>query len=388
MQDEDIEYISEEAAEERRRKKNARKKAKRRRRGNPAGFLTPALIITLLISVGLNVILYLQLRSERVERAKAEETIVETGQVLKTDYIDQASVNRLVTEAREAGREEGVRNYRDELRIAVEEPEARVFDVLRRMYPEYVLFSGPNDEHNGNHFIPVNENLPKNTVLNSDLVTSEDGIISYVVEGTEKSEMMLDVSQYQGEIDWEQVAEYGVHKVIIRAGLRGYGSGKLVADEQFEANMEGALENGLEVGVYFVTQAISAEEAHEEFSYLMELLEPYKDQVTLPIVLDVERIAGDEARTDILTREERTELAIVFLEDVRSAGYSPMVYANIQGLFGMMDVDRLYDHAEVWYAYYDTFIYYPYKIRCWQYAESGVIPGVSGKVDLNLWFED
>ena len=388
MRDEDvIEYIDEDAAEARKQTQKGKKRGKRRRRGNPMSVLIPVLIVTVLIALGLSVVLYLQLRAEREERAQAEQTLVRTEQVIATDYIDQASVNRLIAEAREAGREEGARQFRDELRSSVEAPEAKIFDVLRRMYPEYVLFSGPNDEHNGNHFVPINEDMPKNTIVNSDLVVGEDGIIRYVVDGTECSEMMLDVSQFQGKIDWEKVAEYGVRKVIIRAGFRGYGSGKLVTDEQFEANMEGALENGIEVGVYFVTQAVNAEEVHEEYAYLTELLEPYKDQVTLPIVLDVERIVNDEARTDVLTREERTGLAILFLEDVKSAGYTPMVYANIQGLFGMMDVERLRDY-DIWYAYYDTYIYYPYQIRCWQYAETGVIPGISGKVDLNLWFKD
>ena len=386
MRDDDFEYIGE-GSDDAGKKKSVKKRGRKRRRSDPASILVPVLIVTLLITVGLSAVLYLQLRAERAERTQAEQTLVQTEQVLATDYMDQATVNRLVTEARESGREEGVRQFRDELRASVEAPEARVFDVLRRMYPEYVLFSGPNDEHNGNHFIPIDPEMPENTVQNAGLSVSENGVIRYFADGEEKAEMMLDVSQYQGEIDWEQVAEYGIRKVIIRAGFRGYGSGKLVADEQFEANMDGALENGIEVGVYFVTQAISAEEAHEEFAFLTELLEPYKDRVTLPVVLDVERIAGDDARTDFLKSEERTDLAIVFLEDVRAAGYQPMVYANIQGLFGMMNVERLREYP-VWYAYYDTYIYYPYRIRCWQYAESGVIPGIDGKVDLNLWFED
>ena len=94
----------------------------------------------------------------------------------------------------------------------------------------------------------------------------------------------IDVSEFQGEeIDWEQVKESGVEFVIIRLGYRAYGdTGALVMDAMYEQNMKGALDAGLDVGVYFFSQAVSGAEAVEEAEFVLKHIKPY--EITGPVV--------------------------------------------------------------------------------------------------------
>ena len=135
---------------------------------------------------------------------------------------------------------------------------------------------------------------------------------------------------FQGEtIDWQQVKESGIEFVIVRLGYRAYGeSGALVEDAMFEQNVQGALDAGLEVGVYFFSQAISATEAVEETDFVLEHIHPY--QITGPVVYDTEEIKDDTARTDQNTREDFTNFCKVFCDGVKQAGYQPMIYANMK----------------------------------------------------------
>ena len=127
------------------------------------------------------------------------------------------------------------------------------------------------------------------------MVLNEDNTISYVEEEETISRKGIDVSKYQGEINWEQVAGDGVEYAVIRLGIRGYSEGTLVLDENYEANMQGAAANGIDVGAYFFTQATSEAEALEEAQFVIENLAPY--HVNFPVVLDVEAVGSGNART-------------------------------------------------------------------------------------------
>ncbi len=170
---------------------------------------------------------------------------------------------------------------------------------------------------------------------------------------------------------------------MIRAGYRGYGTeGKLVTDECFERNMEGAAANGIDIGVYFFTQAITVEEAREEAQYVLDLLASY--DISYPIVIDVEKLSSD-ARANALTQAQRTEIVSAFCDAIAEAGYTPMIYGGIYSLFGMLDINQV-SHYKIWFAFYNNYVYYPYEVQMWQYSDKGSIPGIEGAVDLNLWF--
>lgn len=196
----------------------------------------------------------------------------------------------------------------------------------------------------------------------------------------------IDVSEFQGEeIDWKQVKESGVEFVIIRLGYRAYGqSGELVLDAMYEQNIQGALEAGLDVGVYFFSQAVSAAEAVEEAEFVMDNLAPYK--ITGPVVYDTEEIKWDTARTDDNTKQEFTNFCKVFCDTVEQAGYDPMIYSNMKWMAFTLDMSELSEY-DFWYADYHEIPQCPYDYKIWQYSEEGVVPGINANVDMDLWFE-
>ena len=193
----------------------------------------------------------------------------------------------------------------------------------------------------------------------------------------------VDVSTYQGTVDWAAVKDAGVDYVIVRAAYRGYETGKIVPDDLYEQNIRGAVDAGLHVGVYLYSQALSEDEAREEADYLLGLIEGLP--VDYPVVYDQEEYTADQARTDGLTGEQATLNALAFCERVYDAGHIPMIYTNNDWAQNMYDMERL-DHYPIWYADYTAAPSLTGGFAMWQYTDSGQVPGVTGPVDLNLLF--
>lgn len=253
-----------------------------------------------------------------------------------------------------------------------------VLSALRNLYPEYFVYY----DNNGYVFMDINPDFKPANYENENLIGNE-GFIDYKVNGEVLSQKGIDVSKFQGDIDWQKVSDSGVKYAMIRLGLRGYETGKLVTDENFEANIQGALDAGLEVGVYFFTQAITEAEAREEAEYVLEAIAPYN--VTFPVAIDVEDLYNDKARSYGQTKESRTECAIAFMDSVNKAGYRGTIYGNLNTFSKLVDLNKLNDY-EKWFAQYDSSIYFPYEITMWQYSDKGAIDGIEGDVDLNITF--
>lgn len=252
-------------------------------------------------------------------------------------------------------------------------------EALRPLYPDdIVLISGGKY-----HFVPIREDMAMHGRLQENLQVLENGRYQYVENDQVVSHMGIDVSKYQGKINWEKVAADGVEFVFLRLGLRGYESGKLVEDETFQANIKGALDHGIKVGVYFFSQAITPEEAVEEANFVLERIAPY--QVECPVVFDVERVNSSTARMNALTPQERTDVTIAFLDTIEAAGYQSMFYHNMETALLLLELERLRDYDR-WFAYYGEDMYYPYDYGVWQYSEKGRIAGITGDVDMNIGF--
>jgi GH25 family lysozyme M1 (1,4-beta-N-acetylmuramidase) len=202
------------------------------------------------------------------------------------------------------------------------------------------------------------------------------------------SKMGVDVSHYQGSIDWEKVKAAGYEFAFVRIGFRGYGSaGTLNPDKRYKENLTGALDAGLDVGVYFFSQAVSEAEAAEEAEYVLQLLDEADiplDRLTLPIVFDPENILDDAARTDDVTGEQFTKNAVAFCERIREAGAAPMIYCNMLWEAYKLDLGALSDYP-VWYADYEELPQTPYAFEFWQYSESAHVDGIPEAVDTDIW---
>ena len=189
----------------------------------------------------------------------------------------------------------------------------------------------------------------------------------------------IDVSKWNGKIDWNAVAQAGMDFAIIRAGNRGSSEGNLIEDPRFKENIQGATKAGIKVGVYIYSQAITEAEAIEEASMALTLVKGYK--LHLPIYFDTEHISGGRANS--LNVSQRTAIAKAFCETVRNAGYMPGIYSNYYWLRDNLKMSQL-DIYSVWVAHYKDKCGYPGKYDMWQYTSSGSVPGIKGKVDMNI----
>lgn len=241
------------------------------------------------------------------------------------------------------------------------------------------------DSSVGYAWIPVLSELPQHTYRKSGFFVDERGRMHYTENGEASSYFGIDVSSHQGDIDWQLVKEDGVEFAFLRIGYRGYGEeGRLCIDETFLKNYEGAHNAGIDLGIYFFSQAVTAEEAAEEAAFLLETL----DGRTLeyPIVYDWETVvtADEDAppRTEDVMPQTLTLSAISFCEAIEDAGYSAMIYTNKKQAVMKYDLRKLSAYP-VWLAYYDTNLNYCYDFDVWQYG-TGSVDGIEGEVDLNI----
>ena len=189
----------------------------------------------------------------------------------------------------------------------------------------------------------------------------------------------IDVSKYQGNIDWGAVAASGINFAIIRVGYRGSVSGALVQDPNFKKNISGATKAGIKVGLYFFTQAVNEAEAVEEASMAMSLASGYK--VTYPIFIDTE--SASNGRANGLSKSARTAVVKAFCQTIRNGGYKAGVYASKSWYANQLNASALNGYC-IWVAQYNSSCTYSGKYDMWQYSSKGSVSGIKGNVDMNI----
>lgn len=226
--------------------------------------------------------------------------------------------------------------------------------------------------------------LEKNTYDFTNLTMKADKM-AYYEDGKQTSLLGVDLSKYNKEVDFEALKEAGMDFAMIRLGARGYGSGQILLDEKFTDYMSRAAGAGLDTGVYFFSQAVSAQEAVEEANFVIQNLAAY--HITWPIAFDMEYVENDTARIEALSREEKTTVAKAFLDTVKAAGYKPMLYGNKAWLIKELDLTKLTGY-DIWLSEQTDVPDYPYQFQMWQYTLDGDVRGVDGDVNLNISFVD
>ncbi len=241
-----------------------------------------------------------------------------------------------------------------------------------------------NDENGQLQYVKVDNSVGRHNLDMNGFTTDERGYRIYAPAGVKACKVGIDVSKHNKQIDWQRVKNAGIDFAMIRIGYRGYGTGRILLDEQYEWNMSGTLVAGIPRGVYFYSQAISYEEGVEEANFVLSNLKGASLQY--PIVLDTEDAENEDARTNNLTVEERTQACKGFLDTITAAGYEAMVYANKRWFALDLDVGQLKDY-DWWYAQYNDLPTFPYRFSIWQYTAKGKVDGISGNVDINIEFE-
>lgn len=245
--------------------------------------------------------------------------------------------------------------------------------------------SGGAPETSAPSVTPPSSTLAPNPYGPGDFALDENGYLSCLAG---EAWLGVDVSEHQGSIRWDKVAATDVCFAMVRLAYRGWGSeGKIRADSRWQENLNGAAEAGLQVGVYFFSQAISVEEAREEARFLLALLDGR--ELDLPVVFDWETVSSEEARTKDMTAATLNACALAFCEEIRNAGYEAMVYFNqdlARRMFDLMALQR--QDLDFWLAMYTENMTWAYRVRMWQYTNTASVAGIKGNVDLNLYFPD
>ena len=229
-----------------------------------------------------------------------------------------------------------------------------------------------------------------------------------VSDGTDKVPMVLtsnmsfgvDVSHYQsdhGAIDWKKVKDSGITFAIIKCGGRSTGSdGKLYKDPAFEQNIVGALANGIQVGIYFFSQAKNTSEAAAEADYCLSLIQKYK--ITYPVAFDWESGKNYRVNKVKISNQQLTNICTTFADKIAAAGYTPMVYFCKNDWLGRVDGASLTKKYKTWLAYYFKDYYYTekqwkpgddgpefdYNYDIWQYGVTNTVPGINYYTDMNV----
>ena len=201
------------------------------------------------------------------------------------------------------------------------------------------------------------------------------------------SRVGIDVSHHQKVKDWKKVKKAGIDFSFIRLGARGYGeSGGLIKDREFEYNLKNAKKAGIEVGVYFYSQAVNEKEALEEADFVLNNLKGRK--LDLPVIYDPEHVyAADKVtligRNSKVSKKQFTKNALTFLKRVEDSGYMGGIYANMLWLTGQYELGKLEDYI-LWFADYEKKPQSPYAYEYWQYSSEGRLNSVDGLVDMNI----
>lgn len=198
----------------------------------------------------------------------------------------------------------------------------------------------------------------------------------------------IDVSAHQAVIDWKKVKKAGINFAIIRVAYRGWGTGKLLTDPMAQANIQGAIDAGIPVGVYVFSQAISENEAIEEADIVLKQIQGYN--IELPVVMDVEFASDDPEGGRLykakLSKEKQTAVCKAFSKKVQDNGYTPMIYANKSMLENNMNAAEVSAFSKIWLARYNSYAGYAGDYEFWQYRSDGAVDGITGNVDMNFWY--
>lgn len=222
-------------------------------------------------------------------------------------------------------------------------------------------------------YVSINAVIPKNDLIEENF-SMKDGRLIYSQGGRNVSHFGIDVSKYNGTISWNKVKKDGVEFALIRVGARGYSSGNIILDENFQANLKGCNENKIDVGAYFFSQAITTNEAVEEANYCVAALGGTK--IRYPVIFDSESILNDNYRTENLTAEELTSIFKAFADTVKLYGYTPMVAASKEQLAKHFDLQSMSGY-DVWLLDEGEKTEYPYRYSIRQYDSEGKIEGIS-----------
>lgn len=302
-----------------------------------------------------------------------------SGSTLTADDLDFWDMYPEREEIDGAQKEENKEKDKNNDKYLLEEEEESIEDPALDGKHTKITYANGSEE-----WVLISPYLTKSNYDFTNLV-SQSNIMKYYENGKKISFVGADVSKYHDNVDFETLKSEGVDYVMIRVGARGYSTGQITLDDNFDDNMVRAKEAGLDVGVYFYSQAISEAEAVEEANFVLEHIAGY--EIDYPVAYLMEKISNDKARIDGLSKNDKTMAARAFLNTVKDAGYMPMVYGTKEWLIKEVDLSKLTEY-DIWLSQNGDLPDYPYRFSMWQYTSTGEISGIEGYANLNVNFID
>lgn len=251
----------------------------------------------------------------------------------------------------------------------------------QRFIDDYFIFK----QGNKFQYLPVEKNATKHNYNWNNLVHYSREK-EYIVNGSSRALKGIDVSVFQGNINWNSVKADGVDFAFIRLGYRGYSNGAIKIDSNFHQNIQGAKAAGVRVGVYFYSQAVSRSEAIEEAQFCLDELRGYS--LDMPVVFDLEGAQTSQYRTYGLGTQTLVSMVKAFCDTIEGGGYQSMYYSYAKFLAEHQGMVAQLEDYDLWMAMYYRVPFFPYNFKIWQYTSSGKVAGIPKEVDMNLLFLD
>lgn len=216
-----------------------------------------------------------------------------------------------------------------------------------------------------------------NYTYKEDEIYFKDAVNNYKTDNTK---LGIDVSKWQGEINWEEVAKEGVEFAIIRMSYQNGFDGEVLIDPCFEQNIEGCLKNNIPVAIYFSSYAKTAEEAKNHANWICKKLNEY-NYANLNIAFDWENWSSFNKLG--LSLIDINNIANTFMDECVNLGYKSMLYSSKTYLENVWQNSNNYP---VWLANYVKHTSYNGSYNIWQFCQTGIINGISGHVDINVMY--
>lgn len=316
---------------------------------------------------------------EKNQIANRLEAVEGDEKTLYTEEEVQEKVNQAKTSASAAQRHELLMQIQSDM-----ESGGSTASMLRKLFSDDIVVVNAGKYY----FYPILKSVPINHFQSGDFALSDDGRLTYKGSSKVTLQSGINVSEENGEIDWDLVAEDDIAFAMVDAGGRLTSdsgtdeAGDIIPDDRLGDNLDGALRAGLNAGVMYHLGAVSEEEAEEEAAQLIGALKPYQDRLSYPVAVCV-NVPAETDRTAGQGKTEWTRYVLTFCEALEEAGYQPMIYGNLAAFVMMLDMDDL-KRYDKWIANTGASLYFPYEFSMWQYSVTGTVQGVSTEVGLDV----
>lgn len=214
----------------------------------------------------------------------------------------------------------------------------------------------------------------------------------------------IDVSWWQAKnktttlLDWEKAHDAGIDFAFVRVGSRDTSDGSIYEDTAADSHIQAAYENDINIGLYIFSQALTEKEAQQEANFVLNQIDKYDWDVTLPIVIDREKGSYNRLTAGKLSKAKETSVCQAFADTITEAGYQASVYASYSWIKSYINTDDL-DGCGIWIARYNNtttsnsksgtaYDDVPYDYDFWQYSSTSKVDGYSGNLDTNFWYKD